>query len=289
MKLHFAYRGAKVLYDFLVSNHLTGTFLLPANICSSVPNTFREAGCPVRFVDIDAKTFCIDEHQVLKQIHDCAGLLAVHTYGVEQSFDAFYRQVRALSLDAVIIDDRCLCWPDFEEPNKYEDAEADLTIFSLGEKKQVQLGEGGVGIVKDKWQCEHVEMKEDAYFANEQFALNMEKYLCQKQIAKQHVTKMQAIYQDNLPAEIQLPMEYNNWRFHIRVPQDKKEQVLQTFFANGLFASSHYKSLAESPEQNTPNAVRLQKELINLFVDPKFYTEEQATQTCQIINEILQK
>lgn len=288
MKLHFAYRGAKVLYDFLVSNHLTGTFLLPANICSSVPDTFREAGCHVRYVDIDAKSLCIDEHQVLEQIQDCMGMLAVHTYGLERSFDYFYKQVRSLNPDAIIIDDRCLSWPDFEEQGKQDQAEADLTLFSLGEKKQVQLGEGGVGIVKDKWLCEHVGVKGNAYFTNEQFTVNMEKFLCQKQIAKQHVAKMQSIYHNNLPSDIQLPMEYNNWRFNIRVKQGIKEQILNALFDKGLFASSHYKSLAINADQYTPNAVKLQQEVINLFVDPKFYTEEQAIKTCQIINEIFQ-
>lgn len=288
MKFHFAYRGAKVLYDFLVSNNITGLFLLPANICESVPDTFREAGCEIRYVDIDADTLCIAENEVLAQIKDCTGVFAVHTYGTERNFDSFFRQVRIIKRNVVIIDDRCLCMPDFEELDKYQQTEADLTLFSFGEKKQVQLGKGGVGFFKDKWLCKHVEMVDDAYFTNEQFTVNMEKFLFQKQIAKQHVAKMQTIYQTHLPLEIQLPMEYNNWRFHIRVPQTKKEQILQTLFANGLFASSHYKSLAEKAEQNTPNAVKLQQEVINLFVDPKFYTEEQAIKTCQIINEIFQ-
>lgn len=288
MKFHFAYRGAKVLYDFLVSNNITGLFLLPANICESVPDTFREAGCEIRYVDIDADTLCIAENEVLAQIKDCTGVFAVHTYGTERNFDSFFRQVRIIKRNVVIIDDRCLCMPDFEELDKYQQTEADLTLFSFGEKKQVQLGKGGVGFFKDKWLCKHVEMVDDAYFTNEQFTVNMEKFLFQKQIAKQHVAKMQTIYQTHLPLEIQLPMEYNNWRFHIRVPQTKKEQILQTLFANGLFASSHYKSLAENAEQNTPNAVKLQQEVINLFVDPKFYTEEQAIKTCQIINEIFQ-
>lgn len=288
MKLHFAYRGAKVLYDFLVSNRIGGTFLLPANVCESVSDTFREAGCKIRYVDIDSDTFCIAENEVIAQIKNCTGVLAVHTYGTERSFKSFFSQVRKIKQDAVIIDDRCLCWPDFEEQDSHENSEADLTLFSLGEKKQVQLGEGGVGIVKDKWLCEHVGVKGNAYFTNELFVLDMEKYLCQKQLAKQHVAKMQTIYQTHLPLEIQLPMEYNSWRFHIRVPQTKKEQILQELFANGLFASSHYKSLAENAEQNTPNAVKLQQEVINLFVDPKFYTEEQAIKTCQIINEIFQ-
>lgn len=288
MKFHFAYRGAKVLYDFLVSNNITGLFLLPANLCESVPDTFREAGCEIRYVDIDADTLCIAENEVLAQTKDCTGVFAVHTYGTERNFDSFFRQVRMIKRNVVIIDDRCLCMPDFEELDKYQQTEADLTLFSFGEKKQVQLGKGGVGFFKDKWLCKHVEMVDDAYFTNEQFTVNMEKFLFQKQIAKQHVAKMQTIYQTHLPLEIQLPMEYNNWRFHIRVPQTKKEQILQTLFANGLFASSHYKSLAENAEQNTPNAVKLQQEVINLFVDPKFYTEEQAIKTCQIINEIFQ-
>lgn len=288
MKFHFAYRGAKVLYDFLVSNNITGLFLLPANICESVPDTFREAGCEIRYVDIDADTLCIAENEVLAQIKDCTGVFAVHTYGTERNFDSFFRQVRMIKRNVVIIDDRCLCMPDFEELDKYQQTEADLTLFSLGEKKQVQLGKGGVGFFKDKWLSKHVEMKEGAYFTNEHFEFNKDNYLSQKKLAKQHVTSLQSIYHNNLPSDIQLPMEYNNWRFNIRVKQGIKEQILNALFDKGLFASSHYKSLAINADQYTPNAVKLQQEVINLFVDPKFYTEEQAIKTCQIINEIFQ-
>jgi len=258
---------------------MTGTFLLPANICESVPETFCEAGCDVRFVDIDADTLCIDEQKVLEHIADCAGVLAVHTYGLQCSFDSFYAQVRFVKPTAIIIDDRCLCWPDFEYENLYANAEADLTLFSLGDKKQVQLGEGGVGIIADcRWRM-----------GDCSWVLDVEKYWKQKQVARAHVAKMQKIYAEQLPKEIQLPMEYNNWRFNIRVSAEKKDTILNVLFANGLFASSHYKSLAENAETITPNAVKLQQEFINLFEDPKYYAEEQARKTCQIINEILQQ
>lgn len=287
MKLHYAYRGAKVIYDFFVSNKIAGTFMLPANICDSVPNTFREIGCNVLFIDINSKTLCIDERQVLNQIADCTGLLAVHTYGIQNSFDSFFTQVRTINPNAIIIDDRCLCLPDFEEEGKYDEAIADLTLFSLGDKKQVQLGAGGIGIVNDKWAIRDCCVGRTSMFENKDYTFNLNEYLHQKEIATEHITKLRNIYSKKLPNSIQLPLEFNNWRFNIRVNAGIKQTIIKNLFKHNLFASSHYKSLSINPLLDTPNAVKLQQEIINLFLDPLFYSEEQAIETCHIINETL--
>ena len=50
------------------------------------------------------------------------------------------------------------------------------------------------------------------------------------------------IYASHLPLEIQMPERYQTWRFNIRVPN--KKQILKAVFDQGLFASSHYASLA---------------------------------------------
>ena len=62
---------------------------------------------------------------------------------------------------------------------------------------------------------------------------------------------------------------------------DKKEQILDALFAEELFASSHYKTHAE-----TMNADNLHRNVINLFND-SYYSEEQALRTCEIINKII--
>ena len=79
-----------------------------------------------------------------------------------------------------------------------------------------------------------------------------------------------------LPKEIQFPIEYQNWRFNIRV--NNKEEILKNIFDAGLFASGHYKPLAD----HCPVAKDLYEHVINLFND-FYYTEEQARRTCEVI------
>jgi hypothetical protein len=85
--------------------------------------------------------------------------------------------------------------------------------------------------------------------------------------------------------EIQLPAEFQTWRFNIRVKN--KQPSLEKIFSAGLFASSHYASLADiMGEQKAPCAENLAKSVINLFNDHHF-TSDQAEQVCKIILENL--
>jgi hypothetical protein len=86
-----------------------------------------------------------------------------------------------------------------------------------------------------------------------------------------------------LPEEIQFPDYYQSWRFNIRLK--KKDEVLAAIFAAGLFASSHYASLAGIMDDgHAPRADRLANEVINLFNDHHF-TVQQAEQACAVILE----
>jgi dTDP-4-dehydrorhamnose 3,5-epimerase-like enzyme len=79
-----------------------------------------------------------------------------------------------------------------------------------------------------------------------------------------------------------LSPEYQRWRFNIFV--DEKEELLQKIFANGLFASSHYASLAGIMDNGmAPNAEILYKRVINLFNDLRVGVE-QAEKLVEIIS-----
>jgi hypothetical protein len=101
----------------------------------------------------------------------------------------------------------------------------------------------------------------------------------------EHSSALNAIYAKKLPAEIQLPQAFQDWRFNIRVKN--KESILHAIFSAGLFASSHYASLTGVfGEGDGQHAEMLASEVINLFNDYHF-TTEQAQQVCQIILENL--
>ena len=270
-----AYRASKILYNFLKSNQerICAPFLIPANVCSNVPDTLDEAGADYLLVDIDAKKLCMDEQYVLEHAKEISGIVMVHTYGVETDFAPFYRQLRAANPDILIVDDRCLCMPSFE-PNTYD---ADLVLYSFSEKKQVNLGKGSMAYVDENVRYDDYPNPAQSFLTNEEWKLNEGEVLAAMDAAIAHKEKLNAIYRKELPKSIQLPEAYQHWRFNILV--QNKDEILKALFNAGLFASSHYKALGEEP---APIAMNLSSYVINLFND-SYFTEEQARKCCEII------
>ena len=230
-----AYRASKILYNFLKSNQerIHAPFLIPANVCSNVPDTLEVAGVAYRFVDIDARTLCMDEQYVLDHAKEISGIVMVHTYGVETDFTPFYRQLRAANSDILIVDDRCLCMPSFEQ-NTYD---ADVVLYSFSEKKQVNLGKGSMAYVSENVRYEDSPNPTQSFLTNEEWTLNKAEVLAAMDAAIAHKEKLNAIYRKELPKAIQLPEAYQHWRFNIIV--ENKDKILSALFAEGLFASSH--------------------------------------------------
>ena len=101
----------------------------------------------------------------------------------------------------------------------------------------------------------------------------------------QHRAVLNEIYASHLPAEIQLPGTYQSWRFNIRL--ENKEHILNSIFSAGLFASSHYASLAGIMAPGyCPQAENLVGEIINLFND-HYFNAQKAEQVCALIMENL--
>lgn len=275
-----AYRASKILYNFLKSNQerICAPFLIPANVCVDVPRTFDEAGVPYQYVDIDVQTLCLDEAYVLNHAMECSGILMVHTYGVEFGLENFYQHLRETNPNILIVDDRCLCMPSLE-PDTYG---ADLVIYSMGDKKQINLHKGAIGYLAEIVAYTNHEVCE-GFLTNEDWHLNEGELLAVMDAAIAHKEKLNAIYRNALPKAIQLPEAYQHWRFNILV--ENKEEILKALFAEGLFASSHYKALGD---QSTPIASNLANHVINLFND-EYFTEDQAVKSCEIINEIRNK
>ena len=271
-----AHRASRVLFTFLKSNFENNSkpWLLPANICDCVPETFDAAGVKYEYADINPYTWCIEQSIVMSQLNCIAGLLYVHTYGIEDTPDEFFRQLKEYNPEIVIIDDRCLCQPSLSTHSHYSDME----LYSTGAKKFINLNGGGYSIDNqrnmDKGINDLIPSPQDGW----QYDLN--KLKAEKAKVTVQKNKLNKIYSTNLPASIQLSDAYQQWRFNIMV--DNKDEILKALFDNGLFASGHYKSQSDS----CPNAQYLYEHVINLFND-FYYTEEQAMRTCRIINDIL--
>ena len=314
MQIVQAPRASAILYNLLNSQGNTRPWLLPANICPIVPITFFKAGIPVEFVDISAETLHMDLGQAQGRLKrgTYGGLLYAHTNGEPSTPNDFFQKVKSSYPDLILVDDRCLCLPDLE-PNP--EMVADVALFSTGYAKMVELNFGGYVFLKGgtPYQPAHLPFSPEAHEEIEngykQAIQNRTSYVYTDsdwlqtdadlpawydyrqqiesglKVSLQHRDALNVIYENLLPKEIQLAKEYQSWRFNLRLKN--KDRVLKSIFSAGLFASSHYASLAGimAPGQCT-QAETLADEIINLFND-HYFDAQKAEQVCAVIMENL--
>ena len=306
MKTIFANRACGVLFGFI--KQCSGYYILPANVCPVVPLTFRLASVDFRFVDINPQTLCVDEQTCLDLIRngECQGLVFVHTYGTSYNPQLFFGQLKKISSSVYIIDDKCLCFPEICVP----ETEADLTLYSTGYAKCVDLGIGGYGYVKGC--CDLVSEQlhynetdidsvyKEAFRKGEKIVEVPEGWLnplLSEGLAAKYVDdvvskldevseqkkKINAIYSDVLRGVSHLDDDFNQWRYNILV--DNKEELLNLVFENGLFASSHYQLSSNLfVDESFPNAEKLYEHVINLFND-RYIDCKSAKRIANIIKE----
>lgn len=279
-------RASALLFNFLKSLKKTGVFLLPSNICPIVPLTLTKAQREFELIDISLDTFCMDESILLEKLNNSkyAGVLFVRTYGTPQCFEKLFNNIKKANQDIAVIDDNCLGIPSFIET----DTQADMVLFSTGYSKIVDLGFGGYAVIKgnDYKTYKNNPMEQNLSESIKEYkSFNEYKSAVLNEVEriKKHKKRLNQIYTSSLPKEIQLPAEYQHWRFNILVPQ--KDKLLEEIFAQGLFASSHYAPFKKGGiEGNFPNTEYLHSRVINLFND-KYFDEDKAVKICQIIND----
>jgi hypothetical protein len=314
MKIVQAPRASAIIYHLLSSQLEKRPWLLPANICPIVPLTFLKAGVSFEFVDISATTLNMDLDQAANWLKNRSygGVLYAHTYGDPFTPSDFFSWLKDRYPELLLIDDRCLCIPDLSADAK--DA-VDVQLYSTGYAKIVELNVGGYAFLKDdvSYQPHHVPFEPHSHDAIEKSYKDAisehRKYVYQDMAWLETETAvwtwdeyrkkielglasslkqreyLNQIYSMLLPNEIQFPERFQTWRFNIRV--QKKDAVLNAIFSSGLFASSHYASLADIfSDGRAPQAEVLAKEVINLFNDHHF-TVQQTEQICTVIRENL--
>ncbi len=308
MKIIQAPRASAILYNLLVSQKTAKPWLLPANICPIVPITFMKAKIPFEFVDISAQSLHMDLDQAETRMkkRDIGGLLYAHTYGEESTPVDFFTRVKSLNPEMLIVDDRCLC-----APSSTATASVDVVLFSTGYAKIVELESGGYALFRDEviyqpvslpFEPLHHAALEEQYKSSIQsrspFAYRDSDWLMTDaeliewkiyhrlievglELSLIQRSTLNKVYSTRLPEEIQLPPQYQTWRFSVRVKN--QTQVIKAIFDAGLFASTHYASLAGvMSEGRAPVAESLAGEAVNLFNDHHF-TAEMAGRICEII------
>ena len=314
MKLIISSRALSILYSFLVKYKEAGnyTLLLPSNIYHDVFFLINYLEISYIFIDIDEDDLCINKEIVIEFITRNRRLILIynHTFGIPAVPYAFFREIKNISSEVVIIDDRCLCAPIME--TKSDDSCIDLILYSTGYAKQVDLSGWGFGFVDDLFcmnrnqitfeKQKYLELK-NSFFEN---ALNyfpdkhkiseciqvsddidVDPFYYERLISEdvekwyEHKSTITEIYKSSIPDEVQLPSEMNNWRFNIMVKN--RDRIFKELFRNNLFASAHYASIGTMlNRQDYRTADQLHQNIINLFVD-KYYTQEKAEKTVAII------
>ncbi len=314
MKVVQAPRASAILHSVLAHRADKRPWLLPANICPIVAITFKKAQVPFELVDISPATLALDlDHAIeLARTHKYGGLLYAHPYGDPFTPRELFAKLQSTARDLVLIDDRCLCIPDLvPDPS----SPADITLYSTGYTKIVELqGGGGYAFVKDEFEFHASVLQFDpAHLAaldagykravqeRRRFVYEDSDWLatngplsvwvnrCQQIESAltgslRHRQALNEIYAARLPEDWQLPDRYQTWRFNVRVPN--KQRVVTSIFAAGLFASSHYASLAgdRCRKARAPHCEDLADEIVNLFND-HYFTAEQAERICDIVLE----
>jgi len=312
-------RACTILFNLLRCRKDKGKFIIPANICSVVPLTFLKGGAEFEFIDINISTKCIDEEKVLEKISKnpelFGGILYNHSYGVTDTPVSFFKELKSISNHLLIIDDRCLCEPQYALA--FNDIYSDIILYSSGYAKYTDIGIGGYAFLKNNIKYENIRLPYSDKSSNEMnvklkncidqtllfkyedndwletkpLAITAGEYLNQVKEAtiksKAHKQKINQIYKSTIPADIQFEDKFQNWRFNIFVA-DKKD-LLNHIFSNRFFASGHYPSLSKIfSTTESPDSDKVFNAIVNLFND-KYISEEKALQLAQLIKSYFEK
>lgn len=312
-------RASSILYEFIKSNIKNNrSVIIPANVCEIVPLTYLKLGFEITYVDISLKSLSADLNLVRdilngKKDEDIV-LHYVRSYGyISEEDNKELAIMKNAYKHLIIVDDKCLCIPNFNDKPRF----SDLILYSTGYAKYIDLNGGAFGILNEKCkylpqeieylendlktikktfqQCKlknikfdktlaklswlKIEEIEDKCLYKENIILNLEKISDRKE-------KLNNIYTKELPKEIQISSDFNNWRFNVFV--DKNDQLINKLFQKKLFASKHYQSLGDGyfSCRHFNNCKFVGKRIVNLFNDI-YYDEERAQKTVKIINALL--
>lgn len=276
------HRAAVILYNVLRSLADPRPFLLPANVCAVVPETFRAAGQSFEFVDIAEPHLGMSLDQCVSRARekDIAGVVHVRTYGNELDPSLFFASLRQVREDVFLIDDKCLCRPDVD--GTALSPLADVTLFSTGRVKYADIGYGGFAHLAGSVAYRRFDAGPLSLSSSEtppdwdQYRTSVIEAAIAADVWKR---QLNTVYESGIPVAVQLPPALQRWRFSIRVPEP--DRLVETIFANGLFASRHYPAMA-----GCPVATQLHAEVVNLFNDRHFDTER-AQQVTELVSRHL--
>ncbi|WP_318506408.1 hypothetical protein [Photobacterium leiognathi] len=297
-------RASSIIFSYLNSIEDDYTVLIPANICPIVFLTIIKAKKKVKIININ-NFFEMNLEYAEDYIHKVKGravIIFVRPYGyINENKDL--DNLKENFQDLKIIDDRCLCRPDLTYSSIFNFA--DLTLFSTGYSKYVELSYGGgLGLIKGN----NLKPIQDIKFEQDNLEIQMNRiknslrdkrkfeYIDSNWLdcnvmdisidtykndikekintIDRHKEKINKIYFDNLNSICEIDEKYNNWRFNIIV--ENAVELEKFIFKNGFYASRHYSDIScLLDKEKCKITSKYNYKMINLFNDFHI-TEEQA-------------
>ena len=315
MRVIVEVRASTILYKLALSRPRSdGVYLVPANSCPVVPLSIIKADRDVEFIDIDKNSLVMDQSAIISRLNDItkpavAGVIFIRTYGAVDGYSTRFSEIRRISKNTIIIDDRCASVPELNSDN-LNDCLAHVYLYSTGYGKYVDLGFGGYAYMDQDVEYKSSRLQNICYDQRDEKNLNEECNDCwnrdrlvdvskfdhwlnvtpikkdwneyQEQIANSldkvavHKEKLDQIYRSIIPETLFIGEDYNLWRHQIRV--HKKGELLKNIFASGNFASGHYNVTAKLfSTKNFSVSEQLYTEVVNLFND--FYVDDKQAET----------
>lgn len=323
-------RASAILFHLASSRpEKDGVYLVPANACPVVPLAITTAGRKVEFLDINATHLAMCPEKIRARLCDpgrppVAGIVFIRPYGAIQQAAIDFRQLKRLSGNTLMIDDRCSAIPELD-PGSLSDSGADVYLYSTGYGKYVDLREGGYAFLdpsvdyQNHWRpqasfvAQHyrqLECRWKSHFSGQlagefwdretrslgwldsrPLALSQAEYMdaINERIEPIRRQKLLAdqIYQSHIPGEAFIGDQFNDWRHQLVVAG--KMQLLELLFANELFASGHYDTTARLfSNYDYPQSDHLYSRVINLFNDFNL-TEAQMISVARLVKRHLEQ
>jgi DegT/DnrJ/EryC1/StrS aminotransferase family len=290
-------RAAAILYRALRSTPRPGAVVLPANVCPIVARACTLAGRPFLLMDVDPATLALDPPAVAAVVrrrrNAIAAMVYVRPYGARTpAAAADLAEIRAASPELLLIDDQCLSRPSPRGMTVVP--AADLTLFSTGPRKYLDLGGGGFAFARERCETPRDRLPPDLsdpslpdaidgarrpgrVLAPARYPGSMASSLAQMD---RHKASLNAIYGDQIPIEAQWPAAFQRWRFNVLVrrPELLERAVRQA----GLFSSRHYVPLEGRTVGSLTTCRWIAAHVVNLFND-RWYDRVRADRTAEIV------
>ncbi len=318
----FSRRASYLIYNYILSNSKPGYWLLPLNSCPLVPITFLTANVPFKLVDISLDDYCMNDELILDTITDnkCIGILYIYTYGYNNNKSDLFNIIKSKRSDIKIIEDKCLNFPSFSE--KDASSFADITIYSTGYGKTVDLGFGGFAVARPDIefykkktgyaknilnnlersykkcfkQCDILERPSSSWIDDRLLPVTIDEYkkLVINEKTKARIIKKEInnIYKEKISNVLWLTVNdspVDDWRFNIKIIH-KKNTLLNKIVKKKLFSSNHYQPVDKIFNAEviggTKNSYFLYNQIVNLF-NYKYFNPKMAIKLTEIINKIL--